>query len=71
MEAETRFERSVLSSVMARLPEHQPTFARTGGLHAAALATQTGEILLAREDVNQADKAAILATNAKRFYGIN
>ena len=53
VEAETRFERSVLSSVMARLPEHQPTFARTGGLHAAALATQTGEILLAREDVGR------------------
>ena len=38
---------------MARLPEHQPTFADTGGLHAAALATQTGEILLAREDVGR------------------
>ena len=27
--------------------------------------------LLAREDVNQGDKEAILATNAKKFYGIN
>jgi len=25
---------------------------------------------LERDDINQADKAAVLATNAKRFYGI-
>jgi FdhD protein len=53
VEAETRFERSVVSSVMLHLPDHQPSFARTGGLHAAALAKQTGEILLAREDVGR------------------
>jgi len=53
VEAATRFERSVLSNVMAHLPEHQPSFARTGGLHAAALATQTGEIWCAREDVGR------------------
>ena len=53
VEAETRFQRSVLSSVMAKLPEHQPSFARTGGLHAAALATQSGKVLLAREDVGR------------------
>jgi hypothetical protein len=29
--AETRFERQMLSSVTQHLPEHQPTFARTGG----------------------------------------
>jgi len=27
--------------------------------------------LLERDDINQADKQAILATNAKRFYGID
>jgi len=53
VEAETRFERSVLSSVMTQLPEHQPSFARTGGLHAAALASQAGQVLIAREDVGR------------------
>lgn len=53
VEAETQFERSVLGKVMQRLPQHQPSFARTGGLHAAALVTQTGEFTLAREDVGR------------------
>jgi FdhD protein len=53
VEASTRFERSVLASVMQRLPEHQPCFARTGGLHAAALVTRQGEFLVAREDVGR------------------
>jgi len=48
-----QFQRSVLSSVMQRLPEHQPSFARTGGLHAAAIITQKGEFLVAREDVGR------------------
>jgi FdhD protein len=39
--------------VMQRLPDHQPTFARTGGLHAAALVTVEGEFLVAREDVGR------------------
>jgi FdhD protein len=51
--AETRFERQMLSSVTQHLPEHQPTFARTGGLHAAALVTQRGEFEIAREDVGR------------------
>lgn len=51
--AETRFERQVLSSVVQRLPEHQPSFARTGGLHAAALVTLKGEFTVAREDVGR------------------
>jgi len=50
---ETRFERSVLSSVMQRLPDHQPSFARTGGLHAAALVTVAGQFAVAREDVGR------------------
>jgi FdhD protein len=53
VEAETRFERSVLSSVMQRLPDHQPSFARTGGLHAAALVSEKGEFSVAREDVGR------------------
>ena len=53
VEAETRFQRSVLANVVQRLPEHQPSFARTGGLHAAALVTGQGEFLVAREDVGR------------------
>lgn len=53
LEAETRFERAVLASAMQRLPEHQPSFARTGGLHAAALITPRGEFVIAREDVGR------------------
>jgi FdhD protein len=51
--AETRFARQVLSGVTQRLAEHQPNFARTGGLHAAALVTQEGEFQIAREDVGR------------------
>jgi FdhD protein len=53
VEAATRFERSVLAHAMQRLPEHQPTFARTGGLHAAALITSRGEFAVVREDVGR------------------
>jgi FdhD protein len=53
VEAETQFERSVLGKVMQRLPQHQPRFARTGGLHAAALVTAAGEFAVAREDVGR------------------
>jgi FdhD protein len=53
VEADTQFTRSVLSNVMQRLPEHQPSFARTGGLHAAALVTGEGQFVVAREDVGR------------------
>jgi FdhD protein len=53
LEAETRFQRSVLVNAMQRLPEHQPAFARTGGLHAAALITQQGDFFVTREDVGR------------------
>ena len=53
VEIQTQFTRSVLSSVMQRLPEHQPSFARTGGLHAAALVTTDGQFVVAREDVGR------------------
>lgn len=53
VEAETRFQSSVLVNAMQRLPEHQPAFARTGGLHAAALITQQGDFLVTREDVGR------------------
>ncbi|CAB4940349.1 unannotated protein [freshwater metagenome] len=43
--------------VLASLPDHmrerQSVFRRTGGLHAAALATAAGEIMVVREDVGR------------------
>jgi len=42
-------------SLLAALPERlrQPTFARTGGLHATGLFTAAGELLCVREDVGR------------------
>ncbi len=53
VKGDTRFERAVLAQAMRRLPEHQPSFARTGGLHAAALVSAQGQFLVAREDVGR------------------
>src|SRR5581483_6785202 len=44
-------DRALLASLPDRL--RQPTFDRTGGLHAAGLFTADGELLLAREDVGR------------------
>ena len=42
-------------AVLAALPEHlrQPTFERTGGLHATGLFTAGGELVIVREDVGR------------------
>ena len=44
----------ISASLLAQLPEKlraaQPTFERTGGLHAAGIFTPAGELLVARED---------------------
>jgi FdhD protein len=62
-------EITVVAAVLASLPdamrESQSIFRRTGGLHAAALATADGRIHLVREDVgrhNAVDKAVGRAT---------
>jgi FdhD protein len=41
--------------LLAHLPDklRQPTFQRTGGLHAAGLFTQNGELIVVREDVGR------------------
>jgi FdhD protein len=44
-------ERALLADLPARL--RQPTFTRTGGLHATGLFTPSGELELVREDVGR------------------
>jgi FdhD protein len=66
------FSSRVLSELPRRLAARQPTFARTGGLHAAAVADAAGELLVVREDVgrhNAVDKAlgALLAQGQLPF----
>ncbi len=46
-------ERALLARLPDRLREHQPGFARTGGLHATGLFTAGGELLCTREDVGR------------------
>jgi FdhD protein len=43
-------------ALLAALPDllRQPTFERTGGLHATGLFTATGKLLIVREDVLRA-----------------
>jgi len=50
---------STLFALVDHLTQQQPVFQRTGGVHAAALATTNGKILMTREDIgrhNAADK---------------
>jgi FdhD protein len=46
-------ERGVLSSLLKQLSAAQPTFAKTGGVHASGLFTADGELVAAREDVGR------------------
>lgn len=44
---------AVVAGLPDALREQQPVFERTGGVHAAGLATSSGELLLVREDVGR------------------
>jgi FdhD protein len=60
----------LLQALPDRVREHQRTFDRTGSLHAAALATSTGALLVVREDVgrhNAVDKTTGWALLAGRL----
>jgi len=46
-------ERSVLAMLPGQLRAAQPTFAKTGGVHASGLFTSGGELIASREDVGR------------------
>ena len=52
-EAATLFDPEMLCKLPPRLRETQTVFRRTGGLHAAALFSATGELLVLREDIGR------------------
>lgn len=65
---------SVTSAMLTSLPDavraRQKGFDRTGGMHAAAIATRDGEVLVVREDVgrhNAADKVIGWAARERRL----
>jgi FdhD protein len=53
VESDLRVGWELLGSLPQRLREAQPTFALTGGLHAAGLFAADGELLCVREDVGR------------------
>jgi FdhD protein len=60
VEDDVRISRTLFPAMLDALTASQQTFARTGGLHAAAVFNRNGELLVAREDVgrhNAVDKA--------------
>ncbi len=53
LDDDVRISRAVLASLPGRLRPLQHAFAATGGSHAAALATPSGDLLVVREDVGR------------------
>lgn len=52
-ESTSRFDPDVLCGLPDKLREAQANFSRTGGLHAAALFDDSGELLVLREDIGR------------------
>ena len=59
----------VLAALPGRLREAQRVFERTGGLHAAGLATADGELLVVREDVGRHNAVDKVLGRAARDVG--
>jgi FdhD protein len=60
VEDDVTIDREVIGQLTARMQDQQPGFARTGGVHAAAILTREGEPIVVREDIgrhNATDKA--------------
>jgi FdhD protein len=53
VDSSVRVGAKMLLALPQKLRQAQSTFARTGGLHGAALFTATGELVVAREDVGR------------------
>ena len=53
VQSDVRFDVRLLGRLPAALRSVQPTFDQTGGLHAAALFDERGELLVAREDIGR------------------
>jgi FdhD protein len=65
-----RFDAALFALLPERLARVQPGFARTGGLHAAAVFDRDGTLLVAREDVgrhNAVDKVLGFCLREKRW----
>jgi len=69
-ESTLKVKRRVLAGLPRALKEAQPTFAKTGGVHASALVSMEGEVVAVREDVgrhNALDKLIGWALNAGKI----
>jgi FdhD protein len=69
-ESPLKVKRQVLAGLPMALKEAQPTFAKTGGVHASALVSVEGAIVAVREDVgrhNALDKLVGWALNAGKI----
>jgi FdhD protein len=65
-----RFDAALLPPLPGRLAAAQPGFARTGGLHAAAVVDAHGQLLVVREDIgrhNAVDKVLGFCLREKRW----